>query len=413
MGRVFEAVDQQLGRRVAIKVIRDELTDPAARARFFREARAAAALSHPNACQLFEVSPEDDPQPFLVMELLEGEALSDRLARGPLSVREAADVLVPLMSAVGALHDAGLVHRDLKPANVFLTPQGVKLLDFGLARRTQRSDALTASMLTMPGTVTGTMRHMAPEQITGDPVDARTDVFALGVLLFEVVTGRLPFKADSNADWLHALLEEVPPTLDNPELRALEPIVVRALRRRPDDRYQRVEDMSAELQALVNHEPIPASVETHDGLRAVVLPFRLLREDEAIAVLQEGIPEALTTLLSARPELTLLSNRVALEFGDSSDLLAVGRALKVDRLLTGSLLRADTVVRVTVQLVDAADGAVRWSYTSQHELDNVLALQDAICNKIASEMPPADEPSPSSSPSSSSSSDRAAPHDPS
>ena len=147
---------------------------PSSHDRFLREARAAAVLSHPNACQLFEVG-EHDGSPFLVMELLDGEPLSTRLERGPMSKEEAADVILPLMDALSEFHQAGLIHRDLKPANVFLTSQGVKLLDFGLARRTQRSDAMTAPALTVPGAITGTMRYMAPEQLTGDPVDARTD----------------------------------------------------------------------------------------------------------------------------------------------------------------------------------------------------------------------------------------------
>jgi serine/threonine protein kinase len=389
MGRVYEAVDLQLGRRVAVKVIRDDLDDPAARARFFREARAAAALSHPHACQLYEVSAEDDPQPFLVMELLEGEPLSVRLERGPMSMAETAAVVVPLMSALAALHRAGLVHRDLKPANVFITPRGVKLLDFGLARRTQRSDALTATALTVPGAVTGTMRHMAPEQITGDPVDARTDIFALGVLLFEMLTGRPPFEAETNAEWLHALLEEDAPSLGDLELRALDPIVARALQRRPADRYESVEQMSADLEGVVGPIDTAAAAvpDSPAGVRAAVLPFRLLQEDTQIAVLQDGIPEALTALLSARPGLKVVSNRVAQEFGESTDLVAVGRALKVDRLLTGAILRAGDEVRVTVQLVDSTDGGVLWSQTSQHVLDNVLTLQDGICSQIVAEMP--------------------------
>jgi serine/threonine protein kinase len=178
MGRLFAAVDQQLGRRVAIKLIREGVDEPSSRDRFLREARAAAVLSHPNACQLFEVGQHDGIQ-FLVMELLDGEPLSKRLESGPMSKEEAADVILPLMDALSAFHKAGLIHRDLKPANVFLTSQGVKLLDFGLARRTQRSDAVTAPALTAPGAITGTMRYMAPEQLTGDPIDARTDIFAV------------------------------------------------------------------------------------------------------------------------------------------------------------------------------------------------------------------------------------------
>src|SRR5262245_691140 len=217
MCRVFAAVDQQLGRRVAVKVIREDLQDDSARDRFLREARAAAVLTHPNACQLFEVA-EHEGNPFLVMELLQGESLADRIARDPMAKDEAIAVILPLMDALAKFHEAGLIHRDLKPSNVFLTSQGVKLLDFGLARRTQRSDAMTAPALTVPGAIAGTMRYMAPEQLTGDPVDARTDVFALGVMLYEMLTGRVPFGHGSNADWLNAVLTKEPPPLGDPAL---------------------------------------------------------------------------------------------------------------------------------------------------------------------------------------------------
>jgi eukaryotic-like serine/threonine-protein kinase len=173
MGRVFAATDQQLGRRVAVKLLREELTDAVAQERFMREARSAAALSHPHACRLYEVG-EHEGHTFLVMELLEGELLSDRIGRELLPAVEAVAIMLPLMSAVTALHDLGLIHRDLKPSNVFLTPQGVKLLDFGLARHTHVDAAFTAPALTMAGSVAGTLRYMAPEQVTGDPVDERT-----------------------------------------------------------------------------------------------------------------------------------------------------------------------------------------------------------------------------------------------
>jgi eukaryotic-like serine/threonine-protein kinase len=399
MGRVYEAVDRQLGRRVAIKLIREGVDDLAGRERFLREARSAAALSHPNACQLYEVS-EHDGEPFLVMELLEGEPLSTRLARGRMSKEEAAAVVLPLMDVLSAFHEAGLIHRDLKPSNVFLTQQGVKLLDFGLARRTQRADALTAPALTVPGSVTGTLRYMAPEQITGDPVDARTDIFALGVMLFEMLTGSIPFGAQTNVEWLNAVLTEDPRPLGDPELRALDPVVVRALRRKPDDRYASVAEMGAALRAVLDSDrPAPEPERNGNALRTIILPFRVLQSDPEIAVLQDGLPEALTALLSSRPGFRLVSNRVAQELVESTDLVAVGQKLRVDRLLSGSILRAGEEVRVTVQLIDAADGSVQWSQTSQHVLGTVLALQDDICRQILDRLPQASDSTASAAPS--------------
>jgi len=388
MGRVFEALDLQLGRRVAIKLIREDLDDPKSRDRFLHEARAAATLSHPNACQLYEVS-EHEGHPFLVMELLEGESLSERLKRGPLPKDEAIALLKQLMSVLNEFHESGLIHRDLKPSNVFLSDQGVKLLDFGLARQPQRTESLTVSALTVPGAVRGTLRYMAPEQITGDPVDARTDVFALGVMFFEILTGKLPFDVPTNLDWLQAVLKEDAPAMGTPELRDLDPIVGRALKRRPEERYTSIAEMEAALDALTSGEApaISAAPEATGALGVVVLPFRLQRPDEDIAALQDGVPEALTALLSSRPELRLVSNRLAEDYADSTDLVSVGNTLKVDRLITGTLLKAENEVRVSVQLVNAADGSVLWSKASRHPVDSILKLQDAICEAIARELP--------------------------
>lgn len=413
MGLVFEAVDVELNRRVAIKLIRYERgDDEEARARFLREARAAAALTHPNACQLYEVS-EYEGQPFLVLELLDGEPLSARLSREQIPLGELADLLLPLMDVVGAFHRQGLVHRDLKPSNIFLTSRGVKLLDFGLARRVDRDDAVTRTLVTSPGAVTGTMRYMAPEQITGDPIDARADVFALGVLMYEMLTGRIPFDAETNIDWLNSVLKDDPPPLGDPALEHLDPIVTRALQRRPQDRYASVDQMRREFEVAMTgggRAPSPggaaesAASATSNGStngstkgstngstdpavwRLAVLPFRVPADDTGLDPLEHGVPEALTAALAKSAAWKVISNRLAQSYADSPDLVAAGKALEVDRLLTGSLLRADDDVRVTVQLIDAADGAVRWSATNSHRWTSAVAMQDIICDEIASEL---------------------------
>lgn len=389
MGTVYEATDRQLDRRVAIKVIREGLNDEAAHDRFLREARAAASISHPNACCLFEVG-EHEGRPFLVMELLQGEPLSQRLTRGNLTAEETLEIILPLMGAIGALHGVGLVHRDLKPSNVFLTPEGVKLLDFGLARHTKPEAAVTGPALTVPGAVTGTLRYMAPEQVTGDPVDQRTDVFALGVMLYEMLTGRIPFDATTNVDWLNAVLKDDPAPLGAAELKPLEPIVARALQRRPVDRYTSVQEMASALELALAPSPEDRPVEAAKDARTgtiVVLPFRALQDDSDVAFLQKGLPEALTTALSANPALRLVSNQAALHFDDSEDLGAFGRELAADCMLTGTYLRAGDQVRVTAQLIASADGSVQWSHVSQHAFDNPLSLQDEICAGILAALP--------------------------
>jgi eukaryotic-like serine/threonine-protein kinase len=410
MGHVYEARDLELGRRVAIKVLRSELNDADARARFLREGRASAALTHPHACQLYEVG-QHNGHPFLVMELLDGESLSARMGDGPMAFDDVVAVMTPLMDVVSALHQQGLVHRDLKPSNVFLTTRGVKLLDFGLAKQTERHDALTATLLTSPGAVAGTMRYMAPEQITGDPVDGRADIFALGVLLFEMATGRIPFDAATNIDWLNAVLKEDPPSLGVPALAHLDPIVSCALQRRPQDRYETVERMSAGFREAVDkiqrRSPAPApevparavqasAVQTPDVqapavqeprvIRMAVLPFRIAPDAGELLPLKDGIPEALTTQLAQSPERQLVSNIVAQEYGETTDLIAAGKALEVDQLVTGSLLRGDDEVRVTAQLVDAADGTVLWSMTTSHRWESAMALQDTVSAEIIAEI---------------------------
>ena len=392
MGLVFAAVDQQLGRRVALKVIRDSLNDGPARDRFLREAQSAAGLSHRNACQLFEVA-EHEGRPFLVLEFLDGEALSTRLTRGRMSKEEAAGVLFPVMDALIEFHAAGLIHRDLKPSNVFLTPHGAKLLDFGLARRTEHDDAMTAPALTAPGAVAGTLRYMAPEQLTGDPIDVRTDIFALGVMFFEMLTGRVPFGHGSKVDWLKSVLTEAPESLDDPDLRDLDPIVSRSLARRPEDRYASVEEMSTALHQVFESgsPPAPAQpaqqAQPQGTLRAVVLPFQMLNEDSDVAALQHGVPEKLTALLAGTEGWQVLSNRVAHEFAAEPDLIAVGRSLKVDRLLTGSILHDADKFCVTVQLIGARDGSVLWSQTTEYKAEGVVGLQDEICKRIVDGLP--------------------------
>jgi eukaryotic-like serine/threonine-protein kinase len=187
MGIVYAARDTRLDRSVALKMIRRDTSDPEAAERLRREARAAATVNHPNVCQLYDIG-EADGDTFIAMELLEGESLAARLGRGPLPPAEAVQAMLATLSALEALHACGLIHRDLKPSNIFLTAHGVKILDFGLARSIEVEAGETR--LTMAGTVVGTPQYMAPEQLTGQPVDTRADIFAAGVVLYELLTGR-------------------------------------------------------------------------------------------------------------------------------------------------------------------------------------------------------------------------------
>jgi serine/threonine protein kinase len=396
VGKVFQALDRDLHRRVAVKLLLDERADVTATERFRREARAAAAIEHPNACRLYELG-EHEGQTFLVMELLDGELLSDRLQRGAMPLAEAQELLLPLMDAVATLHRAGLIHRDLKPSNVFLTAQGIKLLDFGLARHTRPDEAVTSPAMTVAGAVAGTLRYMAPEQLTGDPVDERTDVFALGVMFYEMLTGRIPFAAESNVDWVNAVLREEPQPLGVPGLDAIEPVVQRALQRRAADRFESVEAMAAAIESVMSgggevaaRAPSPPAPSSGT---IVVLPFMSLKPDPDIAFLQQGIPEGLTAALSADGAWQVISNRDAMKFDGTADMATIGKELGAGLILTGSFLRSGSQVRLTTQLVNAA-GSVQWSQSTDHEFGDLLALQDACCQAIltglADHAPPAE-----------------------
>lgn len=263
MGKVYRARDARLNRIVAIKVLPADLTaDSDARPRFEREARAVAALNHPHICTLHDIGREDDVD-FLVMEHLEGETLAARLGKGPLAVDVARQYAIQIASALDKAHRSGIVHRDLKPSNIFLVrgsgPSAVptaKLLDFGLAKATRaavaRSPAMTESRdLTAPGLIVGTVQYMAPEQIVGKDVDARTDIFAFGLVLFEMLTRRKPFEADSNASVMAAILEREPPRVSSLQplaAGALERVVSICLEKDPDDRWQTARDLLRELQ---------------------------------------------------------------------------------------------------------------------------------------------------------------------
>src|SRR5688572_15017390 len=253
MGVVYAARDERLERTVAVKMMSSLADDETARRRFWREARAAASVNHPNICQLYEIG-EDAGELFIAMELLEGEALSERLRRGALSVSETVPIGLGVLAALSALHARGIVHRDLKPSNVFLTPHGVKLLDFGLARPSgpELARSLSSSTdLTRTGMLMGTPGYMTPEQVMGEALDARTDLFAVGAILFEMLAGRPAFGGRSFVETLHATLHEQPPALaGSPAVAAVDRVIRRALAKRPADRPASAEAMADELRAV-------------------------------------------------------------------------------------------------------------------------------------------------------------------
>jgi serine/threonine protein kinase len=273
MGVVYAAHDEILHRTVALKTMSSLEEDETARQRFWREARAAASVNHPNICQIYEIG-EDHGELFIAMELLEGTPLTARLDAGPMGLSETVSIGCGILAALSALHARGLVHRDLKPSNVFLTPHGVKVLDFGLARPAPRDEAQIVSDLTRPGVVMGTPRYMAPEQALGETVDHRTDLFFTGAILFEMLAGRAAFIGNTTVAILHATVHEQPPALTgSPAVTAVDRVIRRALAKRPGERPASAEAMADELREVHTGQDDKA-VLTVALTRLVVLPFR-------------------------------------------------------------------------------------------------------------------------------------------
>jgi non-specific serine/threonine protein kinase len=384
MGVVYAARDERLKRAVALKMISSATGDDNARTRFWREARLAASVNHPNVCQIYEIG-EATGQLFIAMELLEGQPLSERLSNGRrLGVSEAMPIGLGILAALSALHTRGIVHRDLKPSNVFLTPHGVKLLDFGLARpELERSlDSLTA--LTNTGMVVGTPGYMAPEQVSNADVDYRCDLFAVGAMLFEMLAGRRAFAGRTMVDVLHATLHEQPPALSGASgVAAVDRVIRRALSKRPADRPESADAMADELRAIRGLNDEKTTVLARPLTRLVVLPFRVLRADPETDFLAFSLPDAITTSLSTIGALILRSSATAARFAsDTPDLKALAAEADVDRVVIGTLLRAGDRLQVAVQLVEAPEGTVLTSQTVQTSLGDLFQLQDDLAHRV-------------------------------
>ncbi|HEY6306954.1 MAG TPA: protein kinase [Candidatus Angelobacter sp.] len=393
MGAVFRAHDARLNRVVAVKAVRGLKSDPSLRQRSWQEARAAASVSHPNACRLYDILEENDHL-FLVMELIEGESLEDRLQRGSLPVPEAAQIMLGLLSALEAFHKAGVVHRDLKPANIVLSPQGTKVLDFGLAKQTEWKtldpSCSTLSGATADGVFLGTPRYASPEQFRGRPVDARSDIFAAGVILFEMLAGQPAFSGESFIEIAHSVLHGSPPALTgSPAIAGFSRIIHTALARETEDRYQSAEIMAAEIRGALAIEGIEVRVKAQPLRRLIVLPFRLLRPSDEIQFLAFSLPEAITVSLAGLEDLVVRSSIVADRYAhESPDLKKIAAEEDVDVVLTGALLPLGEKLRITAQLVEAPSGTLLWSHSSQTTIHELLELHDDLVRRVVESILP-------------------------
>jgi non-specific serine/threonine protein kinase len=382
MGVVYAAHDERLDRAVAIKRIRSLSGDATLRERLLREARAAARISHPNVCHVYELA-EEGAELYLVMELLEGEALDARLARERLPVAEALRITLGILSALEALHAGGIIHRDLKPSNVFLTSHGVKLLDFGLARPLAEQVQTDVS-LTEPGTLVGTPRYMSPEQWEGEPLTAAADLFAVGAIMFEMLAGKPAFQGTNVIEVYRAVTMAEPPALSGgPEVMAADRIIQRAIAKRPSDRHRDAAAMAGEVREALALGDAGPTRQARAMTRLIVLPFRVLRPDPDIDFLSFGLPDAITGSLSGLDTLVVRSTAAGQRFaGEAPDLKVLAAEAGVDVVVTGTLLRAGDQVRVATQMLEAPSGALLCTSRAQVALTDLFQLQDDLTRQI-------------------------------
>jgi serine/threonine-protein kinase len=355
MGEVWKARDTRLDRIVAIKRLKGEHNS-----RFQQEARAIAALSHPNICVLHDIGPD-----YLVMEYLDGQPL-----KGPLPPEQAIPIAIQIAGAIEAAHGKGILHRDLNPANVMITATGAKLLDFGLARVMTSTDADT---LTVAGAIAGTAAYMSPEQAQGKTLHERSDIFSFGAVLYEMISGTRAFAGDSMAQVLSAVLRDEPADLHS---HAAD-IVKRCMSKDPAGRFQSMSEVKAALEQVSTK---PAASQPS----IAVLPFANMSADKEQEYFSDGLAEEIINALAQIPGLKVIARTSSFAFrGKEQDITRIAETLRVKTILEGSVRRAGNRIRVTAQLIDAADGSHIWSERYDRELADVFAVQDEIAAAIA------------------------------
>lgn len=388
MGVVYRARDTRLGREVALKVMAPHIaSDPTMRGRFETEARAVASLSHPGVLSIYELAVADGV-PFAVMELLEGRNLRERVAAGALPWREAAGIAAAIGDGLAAAHAKGIVHRDLKPENVFLTSDGqVKILDFGLAL--QRADLAGGPTIahTAQGTVLGTFGYMSPEQVTGERVDGRTDIFSLGCLLYEMLTARQLFIGSTPQETIAKLLRDSAPDLSAVDPLApaeLRPIVGRCLERQLERRFASAQDVASALRALASGSGIRMQKPPRSrGKSLAVLPF-VNAADPALDYLTDGIAESIINSLSQLEHIRVVPRSVVFRYkGLQTDPATIGAALNARTILTGRVSQHEGTLTIQAELVDTGSESQLWGEQYRYTLGDLPLVQQEIAWQIS------------------------------
>jgi serine/threonine protein kinase/tetratricopeptide (TPR) repeat protein len=406
MGEVYRARDERLGRDVALKILPAEVAaSPDRLARFQREARTVAALNHPGIVTLHTIE-ESGGTHFLTMELVEGDSLDRLVVPGGLPVPRVLELAIPLAEALAAAHERGVVHRDLKPANVMVTSAGrIKVLDFGLAKASAADgsalDLTQAATMPTPistmGQVVGTVPYMSPEQVRGEGSDARSDLFALGIVLYELLAGRRPFTGANTADLSSAILRDEPPSLAaaRPDLPSdLARVIERCLEKSPRSRWQTALDVHNELKRV--KRTLDGGASTSSAVAAdaaketpsiAVLPFVNRSRDEEDEYFADGLADELLAVLAKIKGLRVASRTSTFQFkGKNEDLAVIGKKLNVATALEGTVRKSGSRVRISVQLVKIADGYHLWSETYDRTLEDIFAVQDDIARSVVKEL---------------------------
>jgi len=397
MGEVYLADDLQLRRKVALKLLpADFAADKDRLNRFRQEALAASSLNHPNILTIYEIGSESEHH-FIATEFVDGESLRHYLLRTSLELREILDICVQVASALAASHAAGVVHRDIKPENIMVRADGyVKVLDFGLAKLTEAQDSgvdFEAETLqrvkTEPGIVMGTVNYMSPEQARGCEIDARSDIWSIGVVLYEMVARSAPFTGLTKNDVLASVLKTEPPLLSrfSPDVPSeLQRIVRKTLRKDKEDRYSTVKEFLVDLKNLqhdLESESRAVSVVEEEVKSVAILPFKNLMNDASVSFYEFSLADAvITELVRLRSLIVRPSSAISRYIGQTKDPLEAARELRVNAVVVASFLHSAARIRVTVQLLDAVTGRVLWGDRIDSDAGDIITVQDIIAQRI-------------------------------